>query len=58
MPAKPQNQRSGARRQSRIIDVFETAFAELMAADPVGFRTKYRKMAADPFAFYRGSACL
>ncbi|MBA3311631.1 MAG: DUF2252 domain-containing protein [Nocardioidaceae bacterium] len=29
-----------------------------MAADPDGFRTKFRKMAADPFAFYRGSACL
>jgi uncharacterized protein (DUF2252 family) len=29
-----------------------------MAADPVAFRTKFRKMAADPFAFYRGSACL
>ncbi len=34
------------------------AFAELMAADPDAFRTKFRKMAADPFAFYRGSACL
>jgi uncharacterized protein (DUF2252 family) len=31
---------------------------DLMAADPVAFRTKFRKMAADPFAFYRGSACL
>ncbi|MDP9442956.1 MAG: DUF2252 domain-containing protein [Actinomycetota bacterium] len=29
-----------------------------MAADPLAFRTKFRKMAADPFAFYRGSACL
>ncbi|MQA27919.1 MAG: DUF2252 domain-containing protein, partial [Micromonosporaceae bacterium] len=29
-----------------------------MAADPAAFRTKFRKMAADPFAFYRGSACL
>src|SRR3954447_13808105 len=29
-----------------------------MAADADGFRTKFRKMAADPFAFYRGSACL
>ena len=34
------------------------AFAPLMEADPDGFRTKFRKMAADPFAFYRGSACL
>ena len=29
-----------------------------MAADPLAFRTKFRKMAADPLAFYRGSACL
>ena len=34
------------------------AFADLMAADADAFRTKFRKMAADPFAFYRGSACL
>ncbi|MGQ0840573.1 DUF2252 domain-containing protein [Actinokineospora sp.] len=29
-----------------------------MAADPAAFRHKFRKMAAEPFAFYRGSACL
>ena len=29
-----------------------------MKADPVAFRAKYRKMASDPHAFYRGSACL
>ncbi|RBY89723.1 DUF2252 domain-containing protein [Blastococcus sp. TF02A-30] len=29
-----------------------------MRADADAFRTKFRKMAADPFAFYRGSACL
>jgi hypothetical protein len=29
-----------------------------MAADPAAFRRKYRAMAADPFAFYRGTACL
>ncbi|MBA3523068.1 MAG: DUF2252 domain-containing protein [Geodermatophilaceae bacterium] len=29
-----------------------------MASDPDAFRTKFRKMAADPFAFYRGSACI
>nr|WP_281372064.1 DUF2252 domain-containing protein [Modestobacter versicolor] len=29
-----------------------------MQADADAFRTKFRKMAADPFAFYRGSACL
>jgi uncharacterized protein (DUF2252 family) len=45
-------------RQQLIVDVLEDAFAELMAADPRAFRGKFRKMAADPFAFYRGSACL
>jgi len=46
------------RRAKRIIDVLEDAFADLMEADPHAFRVKFRKMAADPFAFYRGSACL
>ncbi|MGZ5415627.1 MAG: DUF2252 domain-containing protein [Nocardioides sp.] len=45
-------------RQQLIVDVLEDAFAELMEADPRAFRGKFRKMAADPFAFYRGSACL
>jgi uncharacterized protein (DUF2252 family) len=47
-----------ADRQKLIIDVLEDAFADLMAADARAFRVKYRKMAADPFAFYRGTACL
>ncbi|MET7403194.1 DUF2252 domain-containing protein [Dactylosporangium sp. NPDC005572] len=29
-----------------------------MAQDPAAFRRKFRKMAASPFAFYRGSACV
>jgi uncharacterized protein (DUF2252 family) len=45
-------------RHRQVIRVLEHAFAELMTADPRAFRTKYRKMAADPFAFYRDSACL
>jgi uncharacterized protein (DUF2252 family) len=45
-------------RRKRIVDTLTEAFAPLMAADPAAFRTKFRKMAADPFAFYRGSACL
>ncbi|PPK68875.1 DUF2252 domain-containing protein [Actinokineospora auranticolor] len=45
-------------RRRRIVSVLHTAFADLMAADPVAFRSKFRKMAAEPFAFYRGSACL
>jgi len=45
-------------RSQRIVDVLGDAFAGLMTADPTAFRRKFRKMAADPFAFYRGSACL
>ena len=49
---------SRAKRQQQIVDVLEDAFADLMEADPKAFRIKFRKMAADPFAFYRGAACL
>jgi uncharacterized protein (DUF2252 family) len=45
-------------RSQLIVDVLVEAFADLMTADADAFRTKFRKMAADPFAFYRGSACL
>ena len=34
------------------------AFEHLIERDPRAFRGKFRKMAADPFAFYRGSAPL
>jgi uncharacterized protein (DUF2252 family) len=45
-------------RAKEIVDVLVDAFDELMRADPVAFRRKFRKMAAEPFAFYRGTACL
>jgi len=45
-------------RTDVIIAVLRDAFAPLMRADPAAFRAKYRKMAKDPHAFYRGSACL
>jgi len=45
-------------RQRLIVDVLVDAFSELMKADSEAFRTKFRKMARDPFAFYRGTACL
>ena len=45
-------------RSNVIVDVLEEAFDELMLADPRAFRVKFRKMAADPFAFFRGAACL
>ena len=45
-------------RADFIVDVLTREFGELMAQDPAAFRRKFRKMAADPFAFYRGSAPL
>ncbi|MEV0696852.1 DUF2252 domain-containing protein [Saccharopolyspora sp. NPDC050389] len=47
-----------AERRSWIVETLVGTFSELMERDPSAFRTKFRKMAADPFAFYRGSACL
>ncbi|WP_461002981.1 DUF2252 domain-containing protein [Streptomonospora sediminis] len=49
---------SDSERQEQITATLVDAFSELMEAAPDAFRTKFRKMAADPFAFYRGSACL
>ncbi len=46
------------RRSETIVSVLDDAFADLMRHDPAAFRTKYRKMAADPHSFYRGTACL
>src|SRR3954447_20399643 len=43
-------------RADFIIDVLTREFGKLMALDPAAFRRKFRKMAASPFAFYRGSA--
>ena len=51
------SKKAAARRQ-QVIDVLTEAFDDLLQVDPRGFRTKFRKMAADPFAFYRGSACV
>src|ERR1700754_3719477 len=45
-------------RGEEILAVFDTAFGELLAADPAAFRVKFRKMAASAFAFYRGTAAL
>jgi uncharacterized protein (DUF2252 family) len=45
-------------RQAQIVNVLVDAFDELMGADPIAFRRKFRKMASAPFAFYRGTACL
>jgi uncharacterized protein (DUF2252 family) len=45
-------------RQPFIVDVFVRAYRPLMQADPDAWRGKFRKMAATPFAFYRGSAAV
>ena len=51
-------QSRSAERSALIVDTLLEAFEPLMQSDPYGFRTKFRKMARDPFAFYRGTACL
>lgn len=45
-----------ADRQQLIVDSLVDALEELMHANPRAVRTRFRKMAADPYAFYRGSA--
>ena len=47
-----------SKRTEQIVAVMADAFTDLMKADLLAFRTKFRKMAKDPHAFYRGSACL
>jgi uncharacterized protein (DUF2252 family) len=49
---------SDSERQEHIVTVLVDAFEDLIERDPRAFRGKFRKMAADPFAFYRGSAPL
>jgi uncharacterized protein (DUF2252 family) len=58
MPALADLVDSDDQRQEHIVAVLVDAFSDLIEADPVAFRRKFRKMAADPFAFYRGSAPL
>ena len=45
-------------RTDLIVGTLGDAFAPLMEADPSAFRSKFRKMADNPHAFYRGSACV
>ncbi|MFC4059321.1 DUF2252 domain-containing protein [Planomonospora corallina] len=45
-------------RSAHVLDVLTTEFGDAIRRDPAAFRRKFRKMAASPFAFYRGSACL
>ena len=45
-------------RQQEIVDTLVDAFSELIEINPRAFRKKFRKMAREPFDFYRGSAPL
>jgi uncharacterized protein (DUF2252 family) len=54
----PVPQLGDEQRGEEILAVFDTAFGELLAADPAAFRVKFRRMAASAFAFYRGTAAL
>ncbi|MEV0200223.1 DUF2252 domain-containing protein [Nonomuraea sp. NPDC050691] len=47
-----------ATRSSFLLDVLTAEFGESIQREPAAFRRKFRKMAASPFAFYRGSASL
>ena len=47
---------SDADRTDFLLDALASASSGLLQGDPAAFRHKYRTMAADPFAFYRGSA--
>src|SRR5690349_18171650 len=47
-----------AARGQHIVTTLVDAFEDLIESDGVAFRRKFRKMAANPFAFYRGSAPL
>ena len=51
-------QLSAEHRGEEILTVFDTAFGDLLAADPAACRVMFRKMAASALAFYRGTACL
>src|SRR5215217_4450774 len=50
--------RKRERRTDLIVSTLDDAFAPLMAADRAAFRAKYRTMAREPHAFFRGTACL
>ncbi|CAF0973172.1 unnamed protein product [Rotaria sp. Silwood1] len=45
-------------RTDYIIDTFLKNFGNDMLENPKGWRTRFSKMAANPFAFYRGSAVI
>jgi uncharacterized protein (DUF2252 family) len=58
VPWNPDRVAGTEARTEWIVSALRDAFSDLMDADPSAFRSKFRKMARDPFAFYRGTACL
>ncbi|WP_156723921.1 DUF2252 domain-containing protein [Streptomyces apocyni] len=52
------SQLTAQQRGEQILAAFSATFGELLASDPDAVRARFRKMAASPFAFYRGAACL
>lgn len=46
------------KRAKELLSVFDSAFGDLTRSDPSAMSTKFRKMAASAFAFYRGTATL
>lgn len=46
------------KRAKELLSVFDSAFGDLTRSDPSAMSTKFRKMAASAFAFYRGTAPL
>jgi hypothetical protein len=52
------NHENDQERTNYIIDTFIKNFGDSMRENPKGWRGRFRKMAADDFAFYRGSAVL
>ena len=57
-PAKEPNHTNDQERMDYIIETFLKNFGDGMRQNPDGWRDRFRKMAADEFAFYRGSAVL
>jgi hypothetical protein len=49
---------SDGERSEFIIDIFTKYFGDGIRSNPTAFRGRFRKMAATPFNFYRGSTLL
>ncbi len=58
MQARGSLDRDESERQERIVEVLVDAFSGMIEAAPDAIRYRFQKMAAEPYAFYRGSAPL